>query len=200
MDSTVHIWHIRQTAGPALIGSSGGATTAAAPDGEAPAAVASTSASAGAAAKGASKAGPVGEAVETQQIKQAGSQGRDEEEDEDEDEYEEDEGPPVVVLQGADGTTIEMVELTCGGYSGKVRACVCEGVCVVVCVRCALLRVRWIQRVAWYQPPICAHLPTAASHVILCPPGAARRVWHRPRRRPAAGQLRRHQLPRLGLL
>jgi len=67
----------------------------------------------------------VGEAAEAQAVAaHQSNQGQEEaaegDDNEDEDEEEED-GPQVSVLEGPDGLVLELVELTCGGYHGKVQ-------------------------------------------------------------------------------
>ncbi|KIZ01805.1 hypothetical protein MNEG_6156 [Monoraphidium neglectum] len=130
MDATVHIWHLEKQAGggPSISEATGPGGVAPAPE----AAELSDRAGVdepGGSSRGAERgpsdatAGPVAEAVEGA-VAEAGVAGEGEEGDndveEEEDEYEEEAGVPVTVLQGPDGTTLEMVELTCGGYSGKV--------------------------------------------------------------------------------
>ncbi|GBF98413.1 hypothetical protein Rsub_10478 [Raphidocelis subcapitata] len=97
MDATVHIWRVQRRASPAELPEPEAAAAEAAPrDG----------------AKGSGGAGK----------EQAGGEKEEAAEgEEDEEEEDEDDGPRVSVVEGPDGGMLEILELTCGGYSGKVN-------------------------------------------------------------------------------
>jgi hypothetical protein len=108
----VHIWHIqRREASPGPQ-----------PGSSAPAALPGPAAAAPPRRAG---PGPLGEGTEAPPRRAplggpaAAAGGASDEYEEEEDE--ESEGPVVSVIEGPDGGVLELVELTCGGYSGKVR-------------------------------------------------------------------------------
>lgn len=110
MDPSVHIWHIQER-----------------PAGTAPAAPAALPAGADAAASSAGGEKQQGQreaaaaAAAGQRAAAGAGQQQAEEEGEEEDDEEDEEGPQVQVIEGPDGSSLELIELTCGGYAGKVR-------------------------------------------------------------------------------